>query len=489
MVDSAPLAFLGGSDRRDLIELGLERIRTAPEGMKTSLVTALARLLLVDRRTVYRWLENGPPARRGRKPLELTEELLNAYVACRGNATEAHRQLDESGAQPPKLRTLQAALARELTPGDRAYYRAGAAARNDHRVYLLYEADRRNWRWEMDHKQLDIEVIPPRGRNPRKPWVTLIVEVFSRLIMGWAIDLSPTSGTVLAALAEAVALRPDKPYGGLPEQVRPDNALEFVADAIEEACAALGIAVLPAPPYSPEKKGKVERCAGTIVTSFLTDKPFFTKGPRGQDGDLIHAGPGRLTLVELVSEFSSWVDRFNREMVHSAIRTTPIERWLSDATPVRSVPLERLRWMMLKANERTIGKGGIRALGGKYVAPELNGLGGTRVQIRYLPHVTGTIEVFRGEEWLCTATRQGQLTSGERDAVLDARREEARRQQAVARKARRRSTYRIVPMTRPGTPELATVVTADEAAKEDSARRRDNLRANASTSLLGIEAI
>jgi putative transposase len=76
----------------------------------------------------------------------------------------------------------------------------GAEGRRRHQVYLRWEARHRNEIWEADHKELEVLVLPPRCRRPQKPWATLFLDAFSRLIMGWAIALYPSAATVLAAL-------------------------------------------------------------------------------------------------------------------------------------------------------------------------------------------------------------------------------------------------------------------------------------------------
>ena len=37
------------------------------------------------------------------------------------------------------------------------------------------------------------------------------------------------------------------PFGGLPEALRPDNGLEFVATALARTCVALDVELLPTP--------------------------------------------------------------------------------------------------------------------------------------------------------------------------------------------------------------------------------------------------
>jgi putative transposase len=162
----------------------------------------------------------------------------------------ARQTAGEAGLAP--LRTLQKAFARELSPGERAATRHGVEGRRQHEVYLRWEPAARNARWETDHKELPVLITPPVGARPCKPWVTLFVDAFSRLIMGWAMALHPNAATVLAGLHTALLVEGEgKPFGGVPQVLVPDGGLEFATTALERACATVGIRLAPTPPYSP----------------------------------------------------------------------------------------------------------------------------------------------------------------------------------------------------------------------------------------------
>jgi putative transposase len=177
----------------------------------------------------------------------------------------------------PSLVTLQRAFADQLTPAARAAAVDGVEGRRRHEVYLRWAPNRRNALWEGDHTELPVLVMAPRAQRARKPWATLFIDGFSRLIMGWALSLYPNSAVVLAALRQGMVLDAARgPFGGLPEALRPDNGLEFVATALERSCAALGVDLVPTPPYMPHRKGKIERVNLTLVQEFLSGLPFYT---------------------------------------------------------------------------------------------------------------------------------------------------------------------------------------------------------------------
>lgn len=143
--------------------------------------------------------------------------------------------------------------------------------------------------------------------------------------------------------------------------------------------------------------------------------------------------------------------------------------------------------------ERTIHKDGIHFDRVRFIAPELNGLVGERVQVRYLPHDLRSIEVFRGDEWLATAYPQDELTDEQRAAVLDRRRADAAELARAQRRASRRARTRLAPITVPGQVEDATVVTAEQARADRRGRSRrgggyddGELRRLARTDMLGL---
>jgi putative transposase len=342
----------------------------------------------------------------------------------RGNIAALRQARLAAGEQGvPALRTLQEAFARDLTPGQRAAAVEGVEGRRRHEVYLRWEPVSRNARWEGDHKELPVLVTPPRGTRLCKPWVTLFLDCYSRLIMGWALSLRPNSATVLATLRRGLVVDPARgPFGGVPVSLVPDNGLEFATTALARVCGVLGIALKPTDGYAPYQKGKLERANLTLDQEFLCGLPFYTEGPRAVDGRLFGPDADPMALELFVDLFAQWVIEYNTVRVHSELGETPSARWIADATPVRQVPEGQLRWLLLADVERTVNKDGVHFEGLRFIAGELNGLVGEKVQVRYTPHDLRQIEIFRGDEWLATAYPQGTLSAEQRDAVLARRR-------------------------------------------------------------------
>ncbi|WP_224400943.1 Mu transposase C-terminal domain-containing protein [Pseudonocardia sp. ICBG1034] len=480
-----------GPGMKALLVARLRELRAAGE-LTTAVVRASAAGAGVTERTLWRWLavrdaDQGrvscehpghehagpgePAAHRGR--YELTSADVDAFVAWQGNVAAVHRERHAAQPGGPSLRGLQRAFATQLTPGQRAGLVEGAEGRRRYEVYLRWAPSARNAMWEGDHVELPVLVLAPRAQRPAKPWATLFLDAYSRMIMGWAISLRPTSATVLAALRAGIVIDPDRgPFGGLPAVLRPDQGLEFSAAALRRSCAALGIEFVPTPGYTPHLKGKIERANRTLDQEFLSGLPFHTDGPRSLDGALLGPDAEPMSLGLFVDRFAEWVRGYNTTRVHSELSTTPLVRWGEDATPLRELDPAQLRWMLMADVERTVNRDGIHFGGVRFIAPELNELVGERLQVRYTPHDLRQIELFRGDHWLATAFPQDTLTSEQRDAVLERRRADAAELGRRHRRASRRARAQLAPITKPGEVEDTTVITNDTARTERDRRRR-----------------
>ncbi|GAB2485828.1 Mu transposase C-terminal domain-containing protein [Nocardiopsis aegyptia] len=478
----------------------------------------------VSERTVWRWIAPHTPQDDGRaRPgYRLTDTDRAAYAFYRGNATAVHRARSSvtrgatapagvpvpdsltqgwQGARPVSVHTLRRAFAAQLTAAERALWQSGENARRDADVYLSRPPSVRNQVWEADHKQLPVLVLPPRGGAVR-PWMTTIVDDATRALVGWSIALTPHTGTVLAAIRAGLVEDAERgPFGAVPALVRIDRGLEFAARPVTEALAAMGVDVHRLPAYTPHRKGKVERFHRTLEQMLLSALPGFTGGPRDAAGRLhgpLDDRPAARAAAEtaqvrpmgidaLVACIRDWVTWYNTAHAHSALGgRSPAQAWEADPTPLARISAERLRHLLLAEEERVVGKDGIRWERMSYLAPELLGRRGERVQIRYMPHDNRSIEVYTGGEHLCTAHPQAHLTPEQVQAFRTAQKEEARRLAAAQRRSARRSRTELAPMTGAAPAAESRLLPAEDG--DELARRRSDqaLAAKSSTSLLGL---
>jgi putative transposase len=322
----------------------------------------------VCERTMWRWIARGGLPSGARRGVVVSERAVELLLEWRGNVAAAHGQLLAEGETVPSRRTLARAFERALSPIERDFARRGEPALRDRAVYLRHEARFRGECYEADHKQLSIEVLPPRAQRPRRPWATLFIDQFSRLIVGWAISLRPTQAEVLAALRMAVTVDRERgEFGGVPLMLRWDRGLEFAARSVEQAALALGCVSLRTDAYSPWQKGKVERLNRTVEQQLLRELPGFTDGPRDVRGRLVERE--RWTLARFVLAFADWVNDYNTRHPHSSLAgRTPLEVWRCDPTPVRALEHEQARWMLLARTTHVMQKDGVHHNGDTYFA-------------------------------------------------------------------------------------------------------------------------
>ena len=448
-------------------------------------ICAAAESLGVGERSVWRWLAEGGYAPGKRPGWRMTPEAVETFYRCGGRPTAAWRLLQGEGIEVPSRTVFCGAVKRDLSPADRAYTRHGENGRRRYSVYRRWEPEARNEVWEADHDKLEINVLPLRGKRLVRPWLTVIEDGFSRLVMGWALSLYPTTAEVLVAIREAIVIDSERgPWGGVPELIRFDGGREFLAHAVKRAAGELGCAALPAVPYSPHQKGKVERLLRTIGEGLICRLPHYTGGPRQASGKL-YAQPAPLTLPQLQTRVREFIDAYDTEHRHSSLGgMTPAEKSATSAAPLEIVEPERLRWMLMADQTRVVEKDGIHFENAIFIAPEVTRIGGRTVEVRYMPHDLRSIEVFTEDGWLCTAYPQGELTREEAEAVIQARREAAREMSRRKAAASRKARTRIAPLTATGTVQDMTAVTRDRRHKRDAALSNEQI--DAALCVLGL---
>jgi len=471
-------------ERRKALVARLVELRASGR-LNSATVDVAARSAGVRARTVWRWISEGDYAPRKRAGWSLTAEARYALDRAHGRTTIAWRMLQNAGVDVPSRKTFERAVERELSLAERAYLRNGENGRRRYELYLRWEPSARNEVWEMDHAQLDIHVLPVRGKRLATPWLTVVIDGYSRVVMGWALSLHPTAAEVLAALREAIVVDPRRgPWGGVPELVRFDGGLEFLSHAVSRAAGEVGFAARPTAPYSPHQKGKVERLHRTIGEGLIATLPHYTGAPRRRNGEL-YAQPAPLSLPQLQARIRDFIQDYNTKHLHASLGgMTPAQRWDASLTPLDVIEPERLRWMLMADATRKVLKTGIRFGGETFLAPALARVVGSTVQVRYMPHDLRSIEVStEGGGWLCTAYPVAQLSDEQKRAVVEQRQEAAREMGRRKAAASRRARARTEPLTGDTPVTDITVVSRRSA---NSVRPSSDKRSNKVLKVLGL---
>lgn len=474
----------------DTIERHIERLRAMRTGGKTIPTFAVdqtAQLFGVSRATMWRWIKNGAPT--ATSAHQLTDEEIALYYDLRGNVAAVARAL-RSLPGAPSRQTLDRAFAEQLSSEERAYVKRGVAGARSKTLYLRYEAEHRNQRWQSDHKQLPILVLPRRGWKPVKPWVTAFEDEKTRAVTGAAlVPRRPTRAEVLAGLRSGVLVDPARgPFGGRPDVLVWDNGLEFTSDDVSQLALELGCTVITNDPYTPTQKGKIERFNRTLEQELISTLPFYSDGPKAANGT--HFGPKKaqpMMFEQFAEIFFDYIWRYNNERAHSALGgRTPLQAWRDDPTPIAEINSAELHWM-LPAINRKILKDGIHHDSRIYWSPDFLGLIGEVVEVRYMPFDYRQIEVFVDGKWLTTAVPATEASAAERERFYKLRRLERQRMAGRMRASSRRQAARLIALTEPGELQDGDPVAASE--EERIAKRRRRKSTSDDLKLLGIDGL
>lgn len=198
--------------------------------------------------------------------------------------------------------------------------REGAKAARDRFAPVVqeYRADHALQIVQIDHTLADVFVVDAAHRLPiQRPWLTLAIDVASRMVAGFYLSLeNPSSASVALAIQhmvmpktawlEAREVKGDWPVFGLPDVIHVDNGREFHGKALVRGAGEHGITLvhrLHRPVARPHYGGHIERLIGTMMGA-------------------VHLLPG--TTSSNIAERGSYDPQ-----KHAAMTLDELERWLA----------------------------------------------------------------------------------------------------------------------------------------------------------------
>jgi len=191
---------------------------------------------------------------------------------------------------------------------------------------------------KIDHTPMDVIVVDEEHRQPiQRPSLTVVIDVYSRIVLGFAIYLEkPSAFTAGLAIEHAVlpkedwlagvGVRAEWPCWGKMRKIHCDNAKEFRGSVIGRACQDHGITVEHRPPREPRYGGHIERGFGTWLTRARRIKGT-TFSNVEKKGDYDSEDRAIMTRDELEKWFTIYVAKVYANTFHSGIKTTPLAKY------------------------------------------------------------------------------------------------------------------------------------------------------------------
>lgn len=245
---------------------------------------------------------------------------------------------------------------------------------------------------QIDHTPVDIMLVDDTYRTELgRPYITLAIDVYSRMITGYYISFEAPSYMSTAMSIISSVLPKDEivkkynltskwPVYGIPQFIHLDNAAEFRGENLKRVCKDYGINLIWRPVGRAYFGGHIERLISTLNEDIhILEGTTFSDIK--QKGEYDSQKESTMTL----SDFEEWlavliVDKYHNT-IHSGIGMTPIQKYTegifgTDTQPPKGLPpiIEdqlRFRVNMLPGEERTIQRDGISVDGIKYYHPIL----------------------------------------------------------------------------------------------------------------------
>src|SRR5215472_14220583 len=348
---------------------------------KSATIKELAQELGLSRATAYRMIAmfqaggtvtslmgKAPGRRRGHRALDpkreaLIQETIKVFY-LKPTRPSVARLVHEIrtrclalGLPPPNWRTVKARItdldtrAKARKRGESALLKSTMAVPGEYRASRPLEIV------QIDHTRVDLIVVDEQTREPLgRPWITLAMDVFTRMVTGFYLTMdNPSRLSVSLCLLHAVfdkgawlrerEINTDWPIAGLPEYLHADNGADFRSKAFIHACRDEGINIIWRPPGTPHFGGHIERLIGTQMGAihFL---PGTTQSNPSELGEYDSAKHSSLTLRELERFIALEITSNYHHAVHAALRRPPIAVWKEHegGVPLR-LPKDRMRFL------------------------------------------------------------------------------------------------------------------------------------------------
>lgn len=396
----------------------------------------------VSGRTVFRWLaayrdapqtssllarSRGTPtgARRIDARLEqlIAEVIRDVYLTkVRAKKEEVVRQVglrcSSERLTPPSRKAILARVrALDTREVAKARLQASEAASLVDSVPGTYRVDNALDVVQIDHTPVDVIVVDEAHRLPiGRPWLTLAIDVATRVVVGFYVSLeAPSSTSVALCLTQAVL--PKEPWlkarelacawpvWGLPRALHADNGPDFTGAALRRGCDEYDIKLILRPVATPHYGGHIERLIGTLM-----GRVHLLPGTTGSNPQDKGAYPAEAESALTMTELERWLtieicEQYHRR-VHRGLRRSPMSAWqealLHAGGGLGALPdqPEQFALSFLPFERRTLRRDGLHLFNIRYwdsVLPVIVKLGES-VIVRYDPRNLSKVYVAGSDE-------------------------------------------------------------------------------------------
>ena len=269
-------------------------------------------------------------------------------------------------------------------------------------------------RVELDHSPLKV-VVGSQAGPIGQPWLTILIDYYSRMIVGFCLGFEPPSyGVIMEALRQAILPKTGLkerysrvqglwPCCGLPEKLVCDRGSDLTSKDLEQAAFQLGIELDFNPPRTPHLKGTVESFFDGLNNQLAASLPGRTFRNWADRADYKPDDGPFLTYEALLEVIHLHLVDVYSIAKHPTSTMTRLEMWQDSAAvhpPCLPSSSEELLVLLAKRAERTLTTRGIELGGMFYTSDELMALRAElaagnhradRLSVRYNPWDLGAV--------------------------------------------------------------------------------------------------
>jgi len=264
----------------------------------------------------------------------------------------------------------------------------------------------------VDHTELDVELQSAMtGQALARPWLTLLVDAFSRRTLATYLTFDPPSyRSCMMVLRDCV-----RRHGRLPQFVVVDGGHEFESTYFETLLARYECTKKTRPPAKARFGSVLERIFGTCNTQFihnLCGNTQITRNVRQVTASVNPKGMATWTLPELNERLSEYLFNVYDQMVHPALGQSPREAFAKgfEASGLRLQKLIPYDQNFILCTMPSTAKGTATLCPGRGIRinhvyywsdafrdPEFEG---QHLPVRYDPFDAGTAYAFCRNQWV-----------------------------------------------------------------------------------------
>ena len=201
-----------------------------------------------------------------------------------------------------------------------------------------FEADYPLQLIEIDHTECDIILVDDEHRLPiGRPWITVAIDIYSRMIVGYYLSMNAPSVTSVGMCVSNTILPKDTLLAkfdvnanwnvwGFPETIHVDNGADFRADAVKKAGLAHGINIEFRPVGRANFGGHIERAIGTLMSE-IHNLPGTTFSNIKQRGEYNSDANASMTFFEFEKWLVTFITKIYHKRVHNSLFLTPEQQW------------------------------------------------------------------------------------------------------------------------------------------------------------------